>query len=635
MADERWEVPEDERGLNSFLDKIESEGAAALVDRNQVWDKAVRLFESGIADKPPKNDRAQFRSNIIAPTARRKGALLVEQRPTVDVQPITNGLIQTAKVLRNVIHAGWEEHGMQGALEDIATLFLQVLASGFLEIGWDQNADYGMGSIAMNAVDPRQVIVDPAILRARDLDNAQYMRVHTVAPLHLVASLYPAIADDLKPCRSITAIDDEDKPSSNTGVGGRILRAAQSAMGKGRASMDPPFPRVTLDAYWFQDPLKDADGNSVYPGGRCVVRANEDVICLTQKFSEGTLRNETANPYYDGLWPYEWLDAVPDLNSAWGRDEITAARWIQNTFDRIGNTTVETMLINAKPFVLAPKNTLDPDTVNLLTRMKHVVLQYTAGRGEVTRQPSPISTGVYLQLMQMCQGILEYTQGLQDAGGGIPAKGRAEVRSSSMLEGLQNAAQVLVRAQARRLEDFLQRAGQKWISRVFQFMTADRVMTYAGSDGNFKTYQFEYASLVKEILDIAIKRVEATREKHAQEDAEDILSGQVPTSTLTAPVEGDKDNQALEAIKGAWREFRFKILPMSSLSTTRTQRVQLLAGLKGQGIPIPDSMIMEAVGFDNTEDIIKLGVQEMAVKQAMGVPPPQPASGKKKSGAKA
>lgn len=626
MAD--YSVPDDEKGLNDFLDKIEAEGSNALTDRTRVWEKAIRLYNSGSADKPPKVDRAHFRSNILAPSARRKGALLTEQRPRIDVQPMSNGLLNTAKILRKVIQAGWEEHGMQGALEDIATLYLQVLSSGFLEIGWDANADYGMGSIAINAVDPRQVIVDPAVLRARDMDHATYVRVRSVAPLHTAAALYPAVRDELVPCRAINALDDEDKPNSGVGLSQRIATAAKSALGRGVVRREAPIPRVTLDTYWFVDPAMDEDGNMLYPGGRCVVRANDNVICTRDELSPETLRNETANPYYDGRWPYEWLDNIPDINSAWGRDEITAARWIQNTFDRIGNTTVETMLVNAKPFVLAPKNTLDNDTINLLTSMKHVVLQYTAGRGEVTRQASPISTGVYLQLMQMCQGILEYTQGLQDAGGGVPAKGRAEVRSSAMLEGLQNAAQTLVRAEARRLEDFLQRAGQKWISRIFQFMTADRLMSYAGTEGKYQSYLFEHAQLVKEILDVALKRVQAEHDRQQQQQLQEILAGTIPTLNPTAPPQVVEADQQLAAIKGAWREFRFKVIPLSSLAQTRVQRSQLFMQLHQQAM-IPASMVLEELGFDATHDLLEQAVEEARERQAMGINPAPPPSGKK------
>lgn len=624
-------VPTDHKGLIDFLDKIESEGTTALSDRSRVWEKAIRLYDSGSADKPPKVDRAQFRTNIIAPSARRKGALMTEQRPRLDVQPRTNGLTATAKILRNVITAGWDEHGVQGALEDICTLYAQVLACGFCEIGWNPNADYGMGSIEFSAVDPRQVIVDPSVLRARDINTAQYLRVRSVAPLHVVADLYPAVADELKPCRAITALDDSDSPKGKQGLGGRLAQVARAAMGRGNEYNDPPIPRVELYTYWFTDPAKDGDGNPIYPGGRCVVRANDDVICLKEEFSEATLENETGNPYYDGMWPFEWLDNVPDINSAWGRDEITAARWIQNTFDRIGNTTVETMLVNSKPFVLAPKNTLDNDTINLLTRMKHVVLQYTAGRGEVTRQASPIPTGVYLQLMQMCQGILEYTQGLQDAGGGIPAKGRAEVRSSSMLEGLQSAAQVLVRAEARRLEDFLQRAGQKWISRIFQFMTSDRLMHFSSGENQFQTYEFEYAKLVEEVLALAEKRVFAERKKQAEQDTEEISSNVIPISSGQRTQHTLGSDEVLAAIKGSWREFRFKVIPLSSLASSRMQRVNMLAGLKGQGVPIPDSMIMEELGFDNSADILKKGAEEIKEKMALGIPPPAPPGGKKKT----
>ena len=57
--------------------------------------------------------------------------------------------------------------------------------------------------------------------------------------------------------------------------------------------------------------------------------------------------------------------------------------------------------------------------------------------------------------------------GLQD--GAMQGKGRVELRSQPQLEGLMQMSQVLIRSQARRLEGFMERCGQKLIGRTFQF----------------------------------------------------------------------------------------------------------------------------------------------------------------------
>lgn len=614
MALDRYDIPETEEGLNEFLDNIEAEGSDALTAKALEREKAIRLFNTGQAETVGRNDRAHFRANIIRPSARRKGALLTETKPQLDVRPTADGLTATAEALKRTIEAAWEDQGMQSALEDIGGLYLQVLNAALLEIGYDPNAAFGLGDIAISAIDPRQVIVDPAIVRTRDLNRAQYLRVNSMAPLHVAAALYPAVADDLVPSKKILATEGDNAPQ--TGGVGTIVRRATSLLRRDR-KQEAPIPRVELATYWFTDPRTDADGNPLYPGGRCVVRANEKILCLKEPFSKETLRQETANPYYDGQWPYEMIDNMPDLDTPWGEDEILAARYIQNTFDRIGNTTVKTMLVNARPFIMSPKNSLDVDTVNTLQALDHIVLQYTAGRGEPNRQPSPIPSTAYFQLMQLCQSLIEYTGGLQDAGGGVPTKGRAEVRSASMLEGLQSAAQVLVRAQARRFEQFLERVGQKWISRIFQFMTLDRLLWAVGEQGAVK-YAFERATLTKEILDIALKQVQHQHEMKREKARNESPDGVIPLVSPNPPEHLDAEEH-LAAIKGAWRTVRFKVVPFSSLSATRIQRSQLLMQLNQQAM-VPGRMVLEELGFDNPKDLLLEAVTEATQRAALGVP---------------
>ena len=100
-------IPETESGLNEFLDKIEDEGNPSQAQIT-AWDKALRLYKSGQAEAPTTGDAdyAQFRTNIIRPTARRKGAILTENKPEIEILPLANGFTKTAEALTSVIRAG-------------------------------------------------------------------------------------------------------------------------------------------------------------------------------------------------------------------------------------------------------------------------------------------------------------------------------------------------------------------------------------------------------------------------------------------------------------------------------------------------------------------------------------------------
>ena len=203
------------------------------------------------------------------------------------------------------------------------------------------------------------------------------------------------------------------------------------------------------------------------------------------------------------------------------------------------------------------------------------------------------------------------------------AKGRVELRSAPQLEGLQQAAQLLVRAQARRLEEFFERVGQKLISRIFQFYTTDRILTYAKA-GEIKQYDFEKDKLRAEIVfkatQMAQQKIQRMREQS------EITGEDFPTEDMANTLEAE---DILNAIKGAWRKFAFKVIPYSSLSVVKTQRAAMLAQLAQAGM-IPSEMVLREAGFDNPSELLKAAVDEQKERAALGIPPPQQQSGKKK-----
>lgn len=611
------------KALLEYLDSVDAEAKAARKDRETQWERSLKRFgQDYIEDMPTPI----FRANLINPLMRRMAALLTEMKPKLDVQPTKEGLTKTTAVLKATIEANWDEQNVGITLNDIVLRSL-VLSSAFAYIGWDAEANYGLGNVSIVAGDPRDYLVDPAIRYAQDLDHAQYLRTRSVVPLPTAQRLFPDVADELKPCGKVLSIDKDNGATQLGSVRGSIESAIRRlGIGPGNQTA---LPRVELFEYYLADPATTKDGSPIYPNGRVVIRANDDVIC-----------RDGPNIYYDGRWPFEWLDNEPDLNSAWGRDEISAIRHINLAFNRLGNTATTQTLLNAIPFMVADKNTLDDAAINTLRTMGYYVLEATAGR-RVERQAAAVQIATIVQYMQYMQNLCDNLLGLQDAGGNIgTSRGRAEVRSAPMLEGLQQAGQVLIRAKARRLESFLERLGQKWVSRIFQFYTQDRLMTFIGDDGTWQKYKFEREQLQAEILRLGLERMMAERKQQMDREKDDAVVRAVTTgddkaiSALTMhrnvmplPVLG-KD-EVLASIKGAWRDFRFHIEPYSSLASNRTLRAQLYKQLADDH-RVPGRLYVEEVGIKDPQSMQQEALEEERQRQAAGIQPPQPAKGQKK-----
>jgi len=120
------------------------------------------------------NKRPLFLANNIAPIVDRKVAKLTEVKPIIRVRPRRNGLLNTADILQRTIDAGWDEYNMQMKMEDLS-YFMVAMGSGFMNLPWDQFADFGRGDIVPTALDPRMVSIDPSVLRAQDLNKGAYV----------------------------------------------------------------------------------------------------------------------------------------------------------------------------------------------------------------------------------------------------------------------------------------------------------------------------------------------------------------------------------------------------------------------------------------------------------------------------
>lgn len=602
-------IPEEPGKLRGYLDEIEQEADRVMVGFPARWKQAATLYKTGSVAIQDRQPYPLFNANLVRPSVLTGASLVTETKPTIEVKPWRAGLFKTSQMLTDVIGAMWDMHHMASKLEKLQRT-TDIFNAAMIYIGWDRDALHGLGSICLGVKDPRQMKVDGALRDPEDIDQAQYLIDRDVVPLADVARAYPEIADKLRPTGRLTPIDEqvEDQPK---GVMARIRGVYGGGGGKIKGGSYDAIPRVVLRTYWLRDPAEDDDGKPLYPGGRMVVRANEDVICEPDPTKQ-------LNPYYDGGWPYEWLDGIPDPDSPWGRSEIEAIQCIQNVFNLVGNAGTKSILRESPSFIVLDDGAVtNQRSIDHLTELGFRVVPKR--RGFEFRHDGPsVSSASYTQWLGYCQALIDYLTGVRDSGGGVGGRGRAEVRSPAMLEGLQAAQQVLIRAKARRMEMLLERLGQKIISRIFQFYTADRLLHSVGDEGSWHTYNFEHAKFQSETLALALRKVkEAQEAKRRQGEAVEVAD------TL------DSD-EILLAIKGASKDFALRIEPYSSLSSTRIQKAQELVQLNQQGAA-PSYLIAKALGYANAKEMQQEWYTEAKEKAAIGVPalltpPPKPKS---------
>lgn len=581
------------------LDALDNEGKRWQAKWSRGWRGDIEQAR-GNQWGDPKSE-PMFLANFIANLILKKQALLTESKPIVDVMVRSPGLYQSAQVLKKTIDALWDELGFQITLEQSAA-YLEVLGHFFWKVTWDPTAAYGNGDIAVAAIDPRLMRVDPAITHIYELSQAQYIVEDEIVPYSWVVKNFPTEAGKVEPNASLSMLgqDTAEKGFFRRWVWKRNADVKDSAV-----------PRVWIRRYWVSDPALTDDGAPAFPGGRLIIRTGDDVILNPKP------ETDQLNPYFDGLWPYEMMDNRPDIDHPFGKSEVEDLRRLQEALNRIGHTTVKALIKNVD-WIFADANALTPDTIANLKQLEQVVIEKGAGR-EVIRQPGTTPQGTQIQFLQMLVGMMKEMSGISDdpmSG----AKGRVEMRSGAQLEGLQSAAQLLVRHQARRLEYFFERIGQKLISRIFQFYTQDRIIPYADVE-KVKQYVMEKDKLRGEIEAQALVITKQRIEK-ALNDGKDLDS-------KTQNRMGSDD--ILLAIKGAWSKFSLKTLPYSSLYQTKAARAAMKMQMAEMGY-MPASAVLSELGFEDPKALMQEAQKEMVERQALGIPPPQQGGAKKKGG---
>lgn len=610
-----YEIPRKSADVLDFLSQIDDEGSRVKQQWDKTWESNVKIMRT---NSWPDKSSPLFAVNLISPAVRRKSGLLVESRPVLDVKTRRTGFTRTADVLKEVLKAMWDEQNIPMALEELA-FYLAPFGNGWFKVSYDRFADYGNGDICVRVVDPRLLLVDPGVVKSYGTDKAQYIREDSIVPLAWVKKHYPKYANEVDADTNVAMSGaDQWKVSWVQRAVNRMFR--RTAEG----GIESAVPRVWLREYWIADPATNKDGELKYPGGRRILRTGSDIILNPDAENDDpNAQYGQQNPYFDGLWPYECLDNEPDADHLWGHSEIEALKKVNEAFNRVGHTTVSTLIKNLE-WVIADANALRPDDLTDLKRLQAIVLEKQPGRS-VERVPPTQPTSTSVEFMRLMISLIEMQEGLSD--GAMQGKGRVELRSQPQLEGLQQVAQVLIRAQCRRMEAFLERVGQKLISRIFQFYTDDRVMTYVDKD-KLKEYSFQKDNLRAELV---MQAIELKKQAANEEMTEKINKGEKLVNAVVEP-EALEAEDILEAVRGAWRLFRFKIVPFSSLASTRMQRAALLQEFAGQGL-IPPSMVLEEAGFDNYADLLKQLKEDVDIRMQLGIPLPQPPQkGKKKGG---
>lgn len=547
----------DQKALLAHLDRFEEEGESRKDDTplrdaeiNSRFLRGDQWPTSSGPVSPYRSPGAQYRFtlNVLNTTLMRKIALLTDTRPQMEVVPYSRlNRKAAADMLRIACLGLWDEGSLdQSFMRELVRA--ATLGSTFCIPIWEETANHGRGDIRLTMWDPRQVTVDPSVTRAIDLQRyGEFMQVREVLALNAIRERYPERGGDVK---GDAAWSQYTRRRGAQATYKFLITPMQRPWKREIAQTeDSATPRAELRHSWFRDWIRDSDGRPVWTTPRhirYVVDAGGEVL------------KDEPMVYWHGELPGHIFDWGIELEHPHGISEVGGLRRIQYTLNRIIGQIMENVILTNRIKVIMDADAVDNKTADLMSANPNaMVLRKKQGRTLSYEPPLNAINPAIIPLVNLLLQAFDLASGMSEV-----TRGQVRGQTSGYaIEGLQLAAQSIVRLEARAFENWLERIFQHVIALIYQYFPASRVFAYSGPTEKLLTYEFERLQLIRD------------------------------------------DAKTHMKASDAWRDFRFRVFPASSLAMSRIQRGLMAANLYQTGL-IPGEDVLRAAEWPSPEETL-------------------------------
>lgn len=560
--------------INQFLDSLESEARARRADDYAQWNRDLRFFRGAQWSDSGEQWQSRLVMNWVDILLRRNVGLLADSRPIIKVFPRKSGpqAREVAQMLELIIRALWDEYSVTQQLERMMMLSATMSHAG-MSMTYNPVLDHGRGDIDIQVLDPRSMLFDHMVEAPEMLTRGEYIMTEAIRPLTEAYELYGSRIEHLEADADISQFEGRrDGP-----IRRMVSHLVRTPVNRGANVVDSAIPRVWVQEFWLQDrtrndsedaeimlgttvlgtPITVPPGARIYPGGRRVVRVGR---------SSKQIVIDERNPYWDQTPPVEIFNWRVDPATIYSASEVHFLKTLQEHINHLSGLASENISLMQNGIWIADVDALDDDEWDNLTNEPGNIVRKNPGR-ELRRETGvSIPRGV-LQFIQMLVQTMNDMAGISDVTSGKPEAG---VTSGVAIESLQIASNTIVRQRARQLENFMTRFFYRFVPRIFQFFTSDRLLHLTGPNAEFQAFEFSRQEL----------------------------------------------NRLLEGmdIAKAYRDFSFAVVPGSALGLTRVQRSIMATQLFQLGI-IDDEAVLESVEFPQAEEVLQRTRQKQALAQ--------------------
>lgn len=572
-------IPDRVEELNEYLDDIVSESQKVTNHKIRKWEEAIQFHQGKQWQNALPKHRVAFTANYTNVSVKRLVALMTDTKPRIDIKSRAPGLSElTEHILTPAVRATWDEQNFDQKFSGSVLPLSIIMGACGVNVTFDPNIGSD-GSIALGILDPRSIILDPAVRRTTDLDEAHYSGFRSVHALAKIRRWFSRNGEKVEADPELSAFYDRSMERHGPGVNSPAHKIGSTFVRAGKI-ISFAVPRAAVEEFYIKDyrlvkelpqPMQEraiARGLTVndpaWPGGRRIVRAGANKVLLL----------DGANPFIDGRTPICMYDWGLETEHPWGASEVELIQSLQAILNKLGSSITENAIKMNNNIWIGDRDALEKKEWADLNDAPGLLVKVKPGR-TLRRESPPALPGSVFQMIQWLVSVIDTLTGLVDVTQGRRPVG---VVSSHAIEALNLSAQTLIRLQTRKFEHFLERIGQRLISRIFQFYSSDRLMHYLGQGNKWTAYHLEREKLTK---------------------GHNVQLGMKDGMMQSRPFDYMKDLSLL----------RFFVTPGSSMAISRLQKAQLSLVLVDRGL-IPEADALYALEWEDPEGKLQKAREE-------------------------
>lgn len=490
--------PEDKKTLQ-LVDALYSKSKKYRKRYDQKWIDFYKMFRG----RQWKEVRPSYRNsevlNLVFQTIQSMVPILTDSRPKLEFLPTVPAEFELADILTKVAENDWLHNNWLEVLTEII-YDAHFYGTGFGYLGFNPDAEMGLGSIEFESADPFYIFPDPQardvngkrtkhFIHAEPVDISQLKREYPDKAQYIAADVIDFSQGDKADIYQVMFKSPTDSKLIVEGPSGYDSIAKNQALKITVYFKDDDYDEMEqIELNDDGTPKNDETGNPVnklvkqkkYPTGRKIVAAG------------GVLLEDGACEFEDGMFPYLKLTNYMLPREFWGMGDVEQIDGPQKTINKLISFTLDVMTLMGNPiWVVGTQANIDTD--NLFNKPGLIV--ETDAPDQVRREPGVDMPPFVLQLLDRYKQYIDGITGQTDLSRGVEP---SDITAASAISDLQQAQQTRLRLKSRHIDAFLNDFGKLYVSRVFQFYSVPRIVRVSGDQNASSFFHFHIEKFDKQ-----------------------------------------------------------------------------------------------------------------------------------------